>query len=75
MSETLERFKFWLVWREGGGTPTHPHFTKAEAEREAERLAKANTGQVFFVLKATGGVVAPEPEVRQIKLTTDPIPF
>lgn len=75
MSEDLERFKFWLVWRENGGTPTHRHFTKAEAEREAERLAIANPGQVFFVLKATGGVVANEPKVRRVTLTTDPIPF
>lgn len=45
--------KFWVVWKEGGGTPTIKHGTKQNARYEAERLAKCNPKGRFFVLEST----------------------
>ena len=42
---------------------------------EASRLAKANPGGVFFVLKATAGVVASEPGLTEVRLWSDPVFF
>jgi hypothetical protein len=44
--------EFWMVWREGGNVPTKKHPTENEARIEAERLARANTGHAFVVLRA-----------------------
>lgn len=44
---------FWMVWNEHGHSPTVKHLLHARAVTEAERLARANPGQRFFVLKAT----------------------
>lgn len=43
---------FWLVWRDGGQIPMFKHSEQGEAEQEAERLARANPGQHFYVLPA-----------------------
>lgn len=50
---------FWLVWREFTTSPTHKHGTEASARREAERLARANPGEEFFILAAIDSCVAP----------------
>lgn len=78
MSEYV-RTQFWMVWRENGSAPTCRHFTKQIALAEAERLAALNPGEVFFVLKATAGVVSQSPKVERVKLerleSDDDIPF
>jgi hypothetical protein len=43
--------RFWMVFVEGGGSPTHRHATRQQAEAEAERLAE-KTGRRAFVLAA-----------------------
>ena len=45
--------EFWLVWNENKKeSPTHKHGFVEKAEAEAERLAKANPGETFVVLKS-----------------------
>lgn len=44
---------FWMVWSPNGRAPTYQHSSADSAEREVERLARANPGQAFFVLMAT----------------------
>ncbi|PJN96848.1 hypothetical protein CNY89_00115, partial [Amaricoccus sp. HAR-UPW-R2A-40] len=41
---------FWMV--KGPGPASMRHDTRGSAEREAERLARANPGQSFYVLQA-----------------------
>ena len=43
--------KFYLVWCERGAIPTVKHRTHDLACREAERLAKINSGDTFHVLE------------------------
>lgn len=74
-SETIERIRFWMVWHENGGSPRVRHWNKRSAMDEASRLAKANPGGVFFVLKATAGVVASEPGLTEVRLWSDPVFF
>lgn len=48
---------FYMVYREGGGTPTKKHETEIDAIKEAERLISANNNVVkFFILKAVSKV-------------------
>lgn len=70
-----ERHKFWMVWREGTPTTRHRHQFKVDADAEAERLAKMNPGETFFVLKTVSAMTAHAPKVERHKLTQDPIPF
>jgi hypothetical protein len=49
---TAERSAFWLVWNPQGHAPTRDHPTRQSAEHEAERLARANRGQRFIVLRS-----------------------
>lgn len=42
---------FFLVWSEQSGNPTYKHSTEDSAKAEAERLARANPGKVFHVLR------------------------
>ena len=46
--------QFWMVL--GNGTPTFRHETILSAKNEAERLARINPGQTFFVLAAVAAV-------------------
>lgn len=48
MSDSKQK-GFFVVWREGGGTPTYKHFDIEAAKREAERLTTAHGGD-FHVL-------------------------
>lgn len=41
---------FWMVV--GRGTPTYRHATPESAKQEAERLARIDPSQEFFVLEA-----------------------
>lgn len=45
---------FWVVWNPEHGVPTVRHSALNDAKRESERLAIANEGQDFFVLRAVG---------------------
>ena len=69
-----EAFKFWMVWREGSSAPEHKHTSKAAAVNEAERLAKLNPDQTFYILKTTAAVRA-NSSISRIKLIADDIPF
>lgn len=73
--EDIVRFQFWMVWHEEGDSPRCRHQSKQAAMDEATRLAKQAPGEVFFVLKATAGVRAKEPDVERVRFETDPIPF
>jgi hypothetical protein len=46
--------QFWMVWceRGGGNAPTKKHFSRTDAISEAERLARNNPGQRFWILKS-----------------------
>jgi hypothetical protein len=43
---------FWLVWNPGSKNPSVRHTTEESAARESSRLAHANPGLSFYVLKA-----------------------
>lgn len=45
--------KFWMVWREGSRTVTYKHETEKSARQEAERLARENPGEKFYVLESS----------------------
>ncbi len=51
-----KQYKFWLVWTPGLGAqnPKYRHDTYLSAQVEAERLAKFNTGQEFYVAEIVG---------------------
>lgn len=43
--------KFWLVWRDNGGSPNRRHRSKEDALIEAGRLSKNHIGIKFYVLE------------------------
>lgn len=49
--------QFWMVYGVDQGAPTVRHPNVASATDEAKRLARANPGVVFVILKAIGAVV------------------
>jgi hypothetical protein len=51
----MGRDKFWMVL--GKGEPVYRHASKADAAKEAERLARLCPGQAFTVLEAVATVV------------------
>ena len=48
---------FWLVWNPNGNAPTYRHPSIESATREAERLARGNTGHTFIVLESVAALV------------------
>ena len=46
--------KFWLVWNPARSAPLMKHPSQESARVEAERLARINPGQQFWVLEARG---------------------
>ncbi len=72
---SVEKPPFWLVWSPTGDRPpSYRHTTEDAALREANRLADANPGRVFYVMQPTLQVVS------QRRLTTrystdDMVPF
>ncbi|WP_325437580.1 hypothetical protein [Pseudomonas nitroreducens] len=44
---------FWMVWNPEAYAPSVRHPTWKSAEAEAERLARSNPGQRFYILQAT----------------------
>lgn len=65
--------EFWLVWNPRGGAPTHQHPTLHQARAEAERLARMNPGQDFFVLATVGR--AKKVDVEWMELNVEAAPF
>jgi len=43
---------FWMIWNKGNRGPTIQHPTENAARSEAERLARFNPGQKFYLLSA-----------------------
>jgi len=41
--------KFWMLFVEGGNSPTKRHYDRGEAEREAERLCNTNGHMVHLL--------------------------
>jgi hypothetical protein len=62
MDKVSDKYKFWMVFAEGGQAPNKQHFTEAEAMAEAHRLAKKN-GRPAYVLESVIGYEVPEPLV------------
>lgn len=60
--------KFWMVHGIGRGAPTVRHPSKDAAHKEAGRLALANPGTTYVVLKATKGYRADLPQLKQVDL-------
>jgi hypothetical protein len=50
MSNDLDQV-FWMLFVESGSPPTKKHYSKAEADVEAERLA-TNTRKRVYILQA-----------------------
>ncbi len=69
-----EIFKFWMVLRSGGNSPTFRHPSKEAAIQEAERLATSAPGETFYVLKTTAALRATS-NIERLKITPDDIPF
>lgn len=71
-----ERPAFWLVWNPQGRAPTRDHPTRDSAEREAERLARANRGQRFIVLQSVSERVVDDVQViAHVPDDRDDVPF
>lgn len=70
--------KFWMVWNPNGRQPRHMHMNRVAADQEAQRLARENPGEQFFVLKSMTGFTAIPQPVETIKIRPalpDEIPF
>lgn len=69
-----KRSSFWMVWCVGGYAPNRQHTTIQSAEQEAERLARANYGRTFVVLRSVSECVVGEMR-RTEHEENDGIPF
>lgn len=58
----VETPSFWFVWTKTGHVPRRKHGSEAGALAEAERLARANPGKKFIVLRATHKLSISSPE-------------
>jgi hypothetical protein len=68
--------QFWMVWCPSRNPPVYKHESENNAIHEAERLAKANPGEQFFVLEAVAlRVVDNMQRVDLRKEMGDGIPF
>lgn len=61
--------QFWVVWNDRQYPPTRKHWTLEEAQDEAERLARNNPGEWFYILKASEYRMAEKPPVTTYILT------
>ena len=73
---------FWLVWNPKREVPTHRHNTKQSAINEAERLARLQRGDTFYILQAVQAISISD--IQRIELgdyrgpqpyNENPIPF
>ena len=66
----------WFVWNREYGPPRFEHPDEAAAIREAKRLASANPGQKFLVLKTVAEAERVEPvRLKRFEAMDDEIPF
>ena len=69
--------KFWMVWQSDSPTIRDIYFSKADADKEAERLARLWPEEVFYVLKTVSAVRVPKPSpvpVQRLKLIKSKLP-
>lgn len=64
---------FWLVWTPNGHTPRYEHQSAASAHAEAQRLARENPGEKFYVLQPISETVRNDIVTRRFEV--DEIPF
>lgn len=67
--------QFWMVWNPNRNQPVYRHDTEASAETEAERLARLNPGEQFFVLEAVGLRCVDNMQRVNLRDAGDGIPF
>lgn len=65
--------QFFMVWNPERNAPTFRHPTRWSAVNEAERLARENQGQSFYVLAATD--LRCVDNMQRVDLTTPDLPF
>ena len=66
----MTRYKFWMVFADGGHAPTKRHFSQAEAEAEAQRIAQKNR-RAAYVLETAAVYEPPDPPV--VRFATEKI--
>lgn len=66
----MTRYKFWMVFADGGHAPTKQHLSQAEAEAEAQRIARKNR-RAAYVLEAVAGYEPQNPPV--VRFATEKI--
>lgn len=71
MAEQFENSPFFLVWRDGGGSPVFKHESSQSAQREASRLARECPGQRFYVLAPISEHVKADVTVRHFDIALD----
>ncbi len=71
---TMTNTEFWLVWNPNGRPPMCQHECETDAKREAERLARVNPGERFFILHARNYAKVESPKVEWFEMG-DWIPF
>ena len=69
----MPKTEFWLVWCEEAQSPKVRHQSALEAGVEAERLARKNPGQRFYILRCREYVTFNPAPVQWTKL--DELPF
>lgn len=71
--------RFYLVWSPSGKyPPKYRHETPAQAQTEAERLAKEHPGSEFFVIAAMARSYVPPFQITEqlaVPVTEEDIPF
>jgi hypothetical protein len=73
MADLDDDLIFWMVWNPAGRNPTEQHLSQSLATAEAERLARINPGEKFYVLRATH--LRQVNDMRRVDLVDYPIPF
>lgn len=62
----MSEHDFYVVWNPQGRTPTYKHSTEELARTEAERLARNNPGQQFYVMAPLGLARRVDVEYKQL---------
>jgi hypothetical protein len=63
---------FWMVWNQNGQAPTRVHHRRKSAVKEAERLARKQPSDRFFVLRAESAVETTLPPTKITELVEAP---
>lgn len=67
---------FWFVWNPDARAPRRQHTSRAQAEQEAERLARAHPGERFVVLQSVcERRVESMQRIEHVAYTDDEVPF